>query len=56
VAPRRLRPLPPEALDAEQRAVYDALTLVGYYPLLATQMRVLRVPLPDGAAAVGFGA
>jgi 4-carboxymuconolactone decarboxylase len=34
----------------------ELTTLVGYYSLLAMQMRVLRVPLPDGAAAVEFPA
>jgi 4-carboxymuconolactone decarboxylase len=34
----------------------ELTTLVGYYSLLAVQMRVLRVPLPDGAAAVEFPA
>jgi 4-carboxymuconolactone decarboxylase len=34
----------------------ELTTLVGYYSLLATQMRVLRVPLPDGAAPVEFPA
>jgi 4-carboxymuconolactone decarboxylase len=29
---------------------------VGYYSLLAMQMRVLRVPLPDGATGVDFPA
>lgn len=32
----------------------ELTTLVGYYSLLALQMRVLRVPLPDGAAPVEF--
>jgi len=31
------------------RMLIEALTLVGYYASLALQMRVLRVPLPDGA-------
>ncbi|MHA6785259.1 carboxymuconolactone decarboxylase family protein [Pseudonocardia saturnea] len=31
-------------------------TLVGYYSLLAVQLRVLRVPLPDGVTAATFGA
>jgi 4-carboxymuconolactone decarboxylase len=30
----------------------ELTTLVGYYALLATQMRVLRVPLPPGAPPV----
>lgn len=34
----------------------ELTTLVGYYSLLALQMRVLRVPVPDGAAAVEFPA
>jgi 4-carboxymuconolactone decarboxylase len=34
----------------------ELTTLVGYYSLLAMQMRVLRVPLPDGAPAVEFPA
>jgi 4-carboxymuconolactone decarboxylase len=34
----------------------ELTTLVGYYSLLALQMRVLRVPLPDGAASVDFPA
>jgi 4-carboxymuconolactone decarboxylase len=34
----------------------ELTTLVGYYSLLAMQMRVLRVPLPDGAASVDFPA
>ena len=34
----------------------ELTTLVGYYSLLALQMRVLRVPLPDGAAPVEFPA
>jgi 4-carboxymuconolactone decarboxylase len=34
----------------------ELTTLVGYYSLLAMQMRVLRVPLPDGSAAVEFPA
>jgi 4-carboxymuconolactone decarboxylase len=34
----------------------ELTTLVGYYSLLAMQMRVLRVPLPDGAAGVDFPA
>ncbi len=34
----------------------ELTTLVGYYSLLAMQMRVLRVPLPDGAATVAFPA
>jgi 4-carboxymuconolactone decarboxylase len=34
----------------------ELTTLVGYYSLLAMQMRVLRVPLPDGAPAVDFPA
>lgn len=34
----------------------ELTTLVGYYALLAVQMRVLRVPLPDGAASAGFPA
>lgn len=33
----------------------ELTTLVGYYALLAMQLRVLRVPLPDGAAAATFG-
>ncbi|MEX1008798.1 MAG: carboxymuconolactone decarboxylase family protein [Acidimicrobiia bacterium] len=31
------------------KMLIEALTLVGYYALLALQMRVFRVPLPDGA-------
>ncbi|MBW0088454.1 carboxymuconolactone decarboxylase family protein [Pseudonocardia sp. KRD-184] len=34
----------------------ELTTLVGYYSLLAVQMRVLRVPLPDGAPPATFGA
>lgn len=34
----------------------ELTTLVGYYSLLALQMRVLRVPLPDGAPPATFGA
>jgi 4-carboxymuconolactone decarboxylase len=34
----------------------ELTTLVGYYSLLAMQMRVLRVPLPDGATGVDFPA
>ena len=34
----------------------ELTTLVGYYSLLAMQMRVLRVPLPDGAGPVEFPA
>ncbi|HLU53825.1 MAG TPA: carboxymuconolactone decarboxylase family protein [Pseudonocardia sp.] len=34
----------------------ELTTLVGYYSLLAMQMRVLRVPLPDGAEPVEFPA
>jgi 4-carboxymuconolactone decarboxylase len=34
----------------------ELTTLVGYYSLLAMQMRVLRVPLPDGAPRVDFPA
>ena len=34
----------------------ELITLVGYYSLLALQMRVLRVPLPDGVAGVDFPA
>jgi 4-carboxymuconolactone decarboxylase len=34
----------------------ELTTLVGYYSLLAMQMRVLRVPLPDGAEVVEFPA
>ncbi len=34
----------------------ELTTLVGYYSLLAMQMRVLRVPLPDGAVDVDFPA
>ena len=33
----------------------ELTTVVGYYSLLALQMRVLRVPLPEGAPAVVFG-
>ena len=32
----------------------ELTTLVGYYALLAMQMRVLRVPLPDDAAPVSW--
>jgi 4-carboxymuconolactone decarboxylase len=32
----------------------ELTTLVGYYSLLAMQMRVLRVPLPPDAPAVGW--
>ncbi len=34
----------------------ELTTLVGYYSLLALQMRVLRVPLPDGVETVDFPA
>jgi 4-carboxymuconolactone decarboxylase len=34
----------------------ELTTLVGYYALLAMQLRVLRVPLPDGATPATFGA
>lgn len=34
----------------------ELTTLVGYYSLLALQMRVLRVPLPDGSPPATFGA
>jgi 4-carboxymuconolactone decarboxylase len=34
----------------------ELTTLVGYYSLLALQMRVLRIPLPDGAVSVDFPA
>jgi 4-carboxymuconolactone decarboxylase len=34
----------------------ELTTLVGYYSLLALQMRVLRVPVPDGVPAVEFPA
>jgi 4-carboxymuconolactone decarboxylase len=34
----------------------ELTTVVGYYSLLALQMRVLRVPLPEGAAPVVFDA
>ena len=34
----------------------ELTTVVGYYSLLAVQMRVLRVPLPEGAAPVVFPA
>jgi 4-carboxymuconolactone decarboxylase len=33
-----------------ESGVFELLTLVGYYSALALQLRVLRVPLPDGAA------
>jgi 4-carboxymuconolactone decarboxylase len=39
-----------------QAGAVELTTLVGYYSLLALQMRVLRVPLPDGAAPVEFAA
>jgi 4-carboxymuconolactone decarboxylase len=34
----------------------ELITLVGYYSLLALQMRVLRVSLPDGVEGVDFPA
>jgi 4-carboxymuconolactone decarboxylase len=34
----------------------ELTTLVGYYSLLAMQLRTLRVPLPDGAPPVDFPA
>ncbi|MBW0114484.1 carboxymuconolactone decarboxylase family protein [Pseudonocardia abyssalis] len=34
----------------------ELTTVVGYYALLAMQLRVLRVPLPDGAPPATFGA
>ncbi|MFD1528734.1 carboxymuconolactone decarboxylase family protein [Pseudonocardia aurantiaca] len=34
----------------------ELTTLVGYYSLLAMQLRTLRVPLPNGAAPVDFPA
>jgi 4-carboxymuconolactone decarboxylase len=39
-----------------EAAAVELSTLVGYYSLLAMQLRVLRVPLPDGARAVEFPA
>lgn len=50
--------------DAWSRAVevlgeagaVELTTVVGYYALLAMQLRVLRVPLPDGAPPATFGA
>jgi 4-carboxymuconolactone decarboxylase len=33
-----------------EAGVFELLTLVGYYSALALQLRVLRVPLPDGSA------
>jgi 4-carboxymuconolactone decarboxylase len=39
-----------------EAAAVELTTLVGYYSLLALQMRVMRVPLPDGAAPVDFPA
>jgi 4-carboxymuconolactone decarboxylase len=45
------------AVDALGEAgAVELTTLVGYYSLLAMQMRVLRVPLPDGARPVDFPA
>jgi 4-carboxymuconolactone decarboxylase len=39
-----------------QAGAVELTTLVGYYSLLAMHMRVLRVPLPDGAPEVDFPA
>ena len=33
--------------------VFELLTLVGYYATLALQLRVFRVPAPDGTAPDG---
>ena len=33
-------------------ALFDLTTLVGYYATLARQLRVFRVPLPEGAEQV----
>jgi 4-carboxymuconolactone decarboxylase len=45
-----------EGLDVLGLAVLTELTtIVGYYGLLGLQMRVFRVPLPDGAEPVVFG-
>ncbi len=44
------------AVDALGEAgAVELTTLVGYYSLLAMQMRVLRVPVPEGAPAVSWG-
>ncbi|WP_232663851.1 carboxymuconolactone decarboxylase family protein [Pseudonocardia sp. TRM90224] len=39
-----------------EAGVVELITLVGYYGLLAVQMRVLRVAPPAGAVKVEFGA
>jgi 4-carboxymuconolactone decarboxylase len=36
--------------------LFELLTLVGYYATLALQLRVFRVPAPDGAATAPGGA
>ena len=36
--------------------LFELLTLVGYYATLALQLRVFRVPTPDGATPDGFPA
>jgi 4-carboxymuconolactone decarboxylase len=36
-------------------AAVELVTLVGYYRMVALQLRVLRVPVPDGAEPVVFG-
>ena len=46
----------PCVLGHEGCGTVELTTLVGYYSLLALQMRVLRVPLPDGAPPATFGA
>ncbi len=37
-----------------EAGLVELTTLVGYYGILATQLRLFRVPLPPGVAAV-FG-
>lgn len=39
-----------------ESATVELSALVGYYALLAVQLRVLRVPLPQRARPVAFGA
>ena len=48
--------LPPDrsaeisAHTASTAGLFELLTLVGYYAALALQLRVFRVPAPDGTA------
>jgi len=39
--------------QAGAAGVFELLTLVGYYATLALQLRVFRVPAPDGTAPDG---